>query len=163
MARPSSLPWGAVTNRQRIVLLAIAAVVLIAGVVLAASSGGDDDTTSDEGQTQTQAQNVQTTEAGEKPKDTEKPPKDAPETIRIKAGKPVGGVKTLKFRHGDEIALRFTSDEPGEVHIHGYDQEVGVGPGGAKVVRFKASLEGIFEIEDHESEELLAKLEVRPK
>ena len=49
------------------------------------------------------------------------------------------------------------------VHIHGFDDEFTVEPGKAKTVRFKADLEGIFEIEEHDTNELLAKLEVRPK
>ena len=150
------------TSRQRIVLLALAAVVLIAGVVLAASSGGDDEPEQSGASTTEQVQTVApggtTTVAAE-------PEKQEPrvETIRIRDGKPAGGEKTLRYKRGDTIRLRFASDAPGEVHIHGFDLEVGVGPGGDKVTRFKANLEGIFEIEEHETGEVLAKLEIRPE
>ena len=148
------------TPRQRIALLLIAAVVLAGGIVVAASSGGDDEPAqSGTTPTQTQARgdgDGETTE--EKP-----PPAPRVETIRIRGGKPAGGAKTLRYERGDTIRLRFTSDEPGEVHIHGFDNEFEVGPGGARLVNFKANLEGIFEIEDHESGELLAKLEISPK
>ena len=146
------------TSRQRIVLLALAAVVLVAGVVLAAGSGGDDEPEQSGPSTQ---QQVQTTGPGEKPKEDE-PKAPRMETIRIRDGKPVGGEKTLRFRRGETIRLRFAADAPGEVHIHGFDQVVGVGPGGDKITRFKATLEGIFEIEEHGTGEILAKLEIRP-
>jgi FtsP/CotA-like multicopper oxidase with cupredoxin domain len=147
-----------VTSRQRIILLAIAAVVLVGGVIIAASSGGDDEPSS----TDTTA--AQTSPSGDGTTTTgKKAPKPRVESIRIKAGKPVGGAKTLKFTKGDTVALSFSSDEAGEVHIHGYDKEVELTGSGAQTVRFKADLEGIYEIEDHESDELLAKLEVRPK
>lgn len=147
--------------RQRIVLLALAALVLVGGIALAASSGGGDD----EPEQQTGAATtppVQTTTAGEKPKE---PPKPEPrmETIRIRDGKPVGGVQTLRFESGETIRLRFRSNAPGEVHIHGFDQEIAVGPSGDEITRFKATLEGIFEIEEHGTGEILAKLEIRPE
>lgn len=150
------------TPRQRIVLLAIAAVVLVGGIALAASSGGDDG--SDPGTETTAApQTVQTTGPGEKPK--EEPDRPAPrmEVIRIRDGKPAGGVETLRFERGETIRLRFSADAPGEVHIHGFDHEFDVNDTGSKIVRFKADLEGIFEIEEHDTGELLAKLEIRPK
>ena len=148
--------------RQRIVLLLIAAVILVAGVALAASTGGDDEPSSDAGNT-TQAQTDpvggQTTTAGEKPKPPAGPRVD---TIRIRGGKPAGGEKKLRYESGDTIALRFVSDAAGEVHIHGFDKYVEVGPA-AGVTRFKANLEGIFEVEEHGSGEILATLEIRPK
>ncbi|MDQ4124313.1 MAG: hypothetical protein M3134_01765 [Actinomycetota bacterium] len=149
------------TPRQRIVLLAIAAVVLVAGIALAASSGGDGDG-GDQASAPTAPQTVQTTGPGEKP-EPEEDPQPRMEVVRVRDGGPAGGVKTFRYERGETIRLRFAADEPGEVHIHGFDREVGVGPGGDKIVNFKADLEGIFEIEDHESGELLAKLEIRPK
>jgi hypothetical protein len=150
-----------VTPRQRIVLLAIAAVVLVAGVVLAASSGGDD---SDEPPGTTGAQTVQTTGPGEEPvEEDDGPPQPRVERIDIRDGKPRGGVKTFRFQRGDTIRLRIRADAPGEVHVHGFDREFAVSASGVRVVNFKANLEGIFEIEEHDTKELLAKLEIRPK
>jgi FtsP/CotA-like multicopper oxidase with cupredoxin domain len=149
-----------VTSRQRIVLLAIAAVVLAGGIALAASSGGDDG-----GEQSAETTPAQTQAAETEPGETQRaaPPKPRVESIRIRGGRPVGGVKTLRYERGDTIRLRFVADAPGEVHVHGFDEEYPVGPGGPRVVRMKADLEGIFEIEDHGSGELLAKLEIRPK
>ncbi|HEX8123942.1 MAG TPA: hypothetical protein VF549_22015 [Solirubrobacteraceae bacterium] len=146
------------TSRQRIILLAIAAVVLVAGVIIASSSGDDDS-----GGTPTTAQTTATSSGDDSPGTTTDVPTVTVEKIRIEGGKPVGGAKTLTYNKGDTIALRFTSDDAGEVHIHGYDKELALKPGAAQVVRFKADLEGIYEVENHETDELLAKLEVRPK
>ena len=149
------------SRRQRIVLLGIAAVILAAGIVLAASTGDDDPEQSD---IRTTTQPVQTTAPGEKPKDddSDQPPPERVETIRIRGGAPVGDAKTLRYQRGDTIVLRFVSDAPGEVHVHGFDDEYRVGSR-PRVVRFKASLEGIYEIEEHGSGEMLARLEIRPK
>ena len=148
------------TPRQRIVLLLIAAVILVGGIVLAASTGGD----SEPGETETTAVTQpqpggETTTAAEEPPP---PPKPRVETIRIRGGKPAGGEQTLEYESGDTIRLRFVSDARGEVHIHGFDRYVQVGTS-PKTTRFKADLEGIFEVEEHGSGEILAMLEIRPK
>lgn len=150
------------TPRQRIVLLLIAAVILAGGIALAASSGGEEEperagTTPPA--SETQPAGVETTTAGERP---QPPPRPRVDTIRIRGGGPAGGERTLKYERGDTIALRFVSDAPGEVHIHGFDRYVQVGRS-PRVTRFKANLEGIFEVEEHGSGEILATLEIRPK
>ncbi|MDQ3741560.1 MAG: hypothetical protein M3389_11530, partial [Actinomycetota bacterium] len=127
------------------------------------STGGDDSSDGTGTETTAQPQTVQTTGPGEEPKDPEQTPEPRMETVRIADGKPAGGVKTFRFERGETIRLRFVADAPGEVHIHGFDHEFGVGRSGAKIVRFKADLEGIFEIEEHDTGEQLAKLEIRPK
>ena len=146
------------SSRQRLVLLAIAAVVLVGGIALASSTGDEDEPGSE---TTAQQQTVETTGPGETVE--EPPPGPRVETIRIKDGKPAGEVRTLRYERGEVIRLRFSSNAPGEVHIHGYDNEFPVSPSGARVIRFKADLEGIFEVEEHGTGELLAKLEIRPK
>ena len=58
--------------------------------------------------------------------------------------------------------LRLTSEEPLEVHIHGYDLQRELAPGKPATLSFEADLTGRFEIEDHESEEVLGVLLVQP-
>ena len=149
------------TGRQRIVLLLIAAVILVAGILIAASSGGDDDEPR-------QADTTAVTPPGEEGPTTTttteatKPPPPRVQTIGIRGGGPVGGERTFEYERGDTIVLRFVSDAPGEVHIHGFDRYVDIGTR-PQVTRFKANLEGIFEVEEHGSGEILAKLEIRPR
>ena len=64
---------------------------------------------------------------------------------------------------GDSVTLRVRSDEPMELHLHGYNVEQDVEPGKNARLRFEADLTGRFEIEDHESERELGVLQVRPR
>ena len=64
---------------------------------------------------------------------------------------------------GDQLTLRFTSDAPVEVHIHGYDLEEEVEQGEETELSFEAELSGRFEIEDHETEAELGALLVEPR
>ncbi len=68
----------------------------------------------------------------------------------------------ISVSEGDRVTLRVSSDEPMELHLHGYDVEQEVGPGQKARLRFEADLTGRFEIEDHESESELGVLQVRP-
>ena len=93
----------------------------------------------------------------------ERPPAEpAFEEIRIADGEPVGKARTVSVESGGTVRLAFRSDAAGEVHIHGYDRYVDVKAGGTVRTRFPAELEGIFEVEDHGSGALLAKLRVEP-
>ena len=68
----------------------------------------------------------------------------------------------LSVNEGDQVNLRITSEEPVEVHLHGYDLERPVGPGRPARLRFTAAAEGIFELELHGTGTRIASLEVRP-
>ena len=82
----------------------------------------------------------------------------------MKGRAPVGDPQTFEYEKGDTIRLRFISDVAEEIHVHGFDEYVQVPGGGTpKTARFKADLEGIFEVEAHSSGEILAELEIRPK
>ncbi len=54
------------------------------------------------------------------------------------------------------------SDQPGELHIHGYDKYLNLKAGKPARTRFKANLEGIFEIENHDTTAQIAELRVNP-
>ena|ERR687898_604669 len=68
----------------------------------------------------------------------------------------------VEVEEGDHLTLRLTSEEPLEVHIHGYDLQRELAPGKPVTFSFEADLTRRFEIEDHESEELLGALLVQP-
>jgi FtsP/CotA-like multicopper oxidase with cupredoxin domain len=69
----------------------------------------------------------------------------------------------IEVRQGDRVTLRLSSQEPTELHLHGYDLEEEVPPGEAATLSFEADLTGRFEIEDHESETTLGVLLVQPR
>ena len=54
------------------------------------------------------------------------------------------------------------SDQPGEVHIHGYDKYLDLEADKPARTRFKADLEGIFEVENHDTAAQIAELRVNP-
>ena len=164
-----SLGSWAVNVGHRIGIVVGAAAVLVAAFFIARGSGDDGGGSSSATPVETTAREVSTTSGTPGPTGGAQAPNEeaAPEaprvdTIRVRAGKPVGGVDTLTYTSGDTVRLRFTSDAATEVHVHGYDKELAVPAGGSATTRFKANAEGIFEVEDHHSGALLAKLEVRP-
>ena len=69
----------------------------------------------------------------------------------------------ITVTEGDRVELRLTSDTPLELHLHGYDLEREVAPGEPATLSFEADLTGRFEMEDHESEEVLGVLIVQPR
>ena len=69
----------------------------------------------------------------------------------------------ISVNQGDTVTLRVSTDEPTELHVHGYGVEQEVEPGRGVEIDFEADLTGRFEIEDHETEEELGVLQVRPR
>ena len=52
--------------------------------------------------------------------------------------------RTLRVKQGDAVELRWTSERPVQLHLHGYDLELTVKPGEPAVMSFKAALAGRF-------------------
>ena len=86
----------------------------------------------------------------------------AVETIVVREGKPVGGVRELEYGSGEEVRFRVRSDAADEIHVHGYDLTKDVAAGGSVVFSFPADIEGIFEIELEVRGEQIAELRINP-
>ncbi len=72
---------------------------------------------------------------------------------------------TIKVKQGDELELRWSSDRPMSLHLHGYDIEVKVAPQSPAVMSFKANLAGRFPVSEHRQagrEQAVLYLEVYP-
>ena len=73
---------------------------------------------------------------------------------------------TIRVARGDEVVLRWTSDRPIALHLHGYDIEASVPAGGTATMRFAASVAGRFPVSEHRHgggrERAVLYLEVRP-
>ena len=54
----------------------------------------------------------------------------------------------ISAREGGRVTIRIESDEPIELHVHGYDVEREVGPGEPGWLSFEANLTGRFESEN---------------
>ena len=55
----------------------------------------------------------------------------------------------LQVKQGDTVSFRFTADEVGEVHLHGYNLTAPVAPGQPGILNFEASTAGAFGINFH--------------
>jgi heme/copper-type cytochrome/quinol oxidase subunit 2 len=64
---------------------------------------------------------------------------------------------------GDSVTLSITSDRACDFHLHGYDLERGIAPGGATTLVFTATLTGRFNFEDEGAKMELGTLIMRPR
>lgn len=89
----------------------------------------------------------------------------------LEKGKPVGGARVVRVTQGDAVRLRWMSDTPGTLHMHGYNIEQRLEPGVTAATAFTAHAAGRFKIylhvagapsTDHHHAPV-ATVEVRPK
>jgi hypothetical protein len=74
-------------------------------------------------------------------------------------------VQKLTFEKGGRIRFTVETDGGEEVHLHGYDVDKPVPPGGGKVsFDLPADLDGVFEVElhRHEGETQIGEITVAP-
>jgi FtsP/CotA-like multicopper oxidase with cupredoxin domain len=75
-------------------------------------------------------------------------PQPAFAQIRVRGGKPVGGVQKIKLKKGDRARIEVSSpDTTDEIHLHGYDLKRDLKAGGSVRFSFDATSDGIYEIE----------------
>jgi FtsP/CotA-like multicopper oxidase with cupredoxin domain len=94
------------------------------------------------------------------------PAADAPreQTVAVAIEDGTMTPEQIEVGEADRVTLRMTTPgPPTEVHLHGYDLEEEVEPGEPATVSFEADLTGRFEIEDHETGEVLGALLVQPR
>ena len=134
--------------RVALVIAALAAVV-VAFVILRPGSKSEENTAA-------------TTNSTVSPVTTSAPePRRPVPTVRVRGGKPVGGVRKIEVDEGDRIRFRVTDDSAGEVHLHGYDVEKEVGPGNPASFNVEATITGRFEVELHPATQI-AEVTVNP-
>jgi hypothetical protein len=143
------------TRNARIALI-LAAVLVAVGAGVVIGTGGDDKKSGTSASATTPAAPGKTTTTAAKPA-----PPPVP-TVRLVGGKPVGGVQTLDFKSGQRARFVVTSDQKAQIHLHGYDIEKTVPAGGRATWSFKASGQGVFEVESHTTNQVVAKVKVVP-
>jgi hypothetical protein len=67
--------------------------------------------------------------------------------LGLKAGELPKVQRTIKVKQGDTVELRWTTDQPISLHLHGYDIEISVKPGDPTVTSLKARMAGRFSVE----------------
>ena len=71
-------------------------------------------------------------------------------------------VEELRVDKGETVRFRVRAPEDEEVHVHGYDISRDVEGGKTERISFKATIDGIFEIEFEHSGTQIASLRVDP-
>jgi hypothetical protein len=99
----------------------------------------------------------------------------APEAVfdlKVEKGKVAPNMRLIRVKQGDAVKLRWTTDRPMVLHLHGYDIETKVEPGAVAEMAFAARATGRFPIEEHKpdakgghshGEAPLVRIEVRPR
>jgi FtsP/CotA-like multicopper oxidase with cupredoxin domain len=84
--------------------------------------------------------------------------------LALANGRLAGAPGTLRVKRGDTVELRWSSDRPISLHLHGYDIEAKVSPRSPAVMSFKAALAGRFPVSEHAGghERAVLYLEVHP-
>ena len=89
--------------------------------------------------------------------------------VRIEKRKVVAPGPAIRISKGEVVELRWTSDEPVELHLHGYDLTIHAGPDKPAAMVVKAHAAGRFLITSHgwgkggHGHDTLTYLEVSPR
>ena len=156
------------SRNQRIGLIVAAVLVAVLAFVIA-SPGADDESDTASQTTATTKTDTATTDT-DTTTETEAPVPSKPEAtkIDIRGGEVAGGPAEIRVKNGDSVVIVVSADAADDIHLHGYDIEKPVEPGKPATFRFKANLEGEFEIESHVAEDagrdpLIGTLIVEPR
>jgi hypothetical protein len=149
-------------NRNQRIGIALAAVILAITAFLILRPKDDSSTPAATAPTTTAAAPATTTAAAPPPTTTAAPAPPPVPTVEVKDGAPVGGVKTITVTSGATARFKVTSNVADTIHVHGYDIEKEVPAGGSVTFTFKATDEGVFDVEAHSTDTQVAKLEVVP-
>jgi hypothetical protein len=140
----------------RLGFLAAAIVVLVVAFIVLRPSSEDTELTADP-PTPTPTASASATGTAEP---TETPtPKPTVDPGPVLTGEEVEDIRVDK---GDTVRFRVRAPEDEEVHVHGYDISRDVEAGKTERISFKATIDGIFEIEFEHSGTQIASLRVDP-
>ncbi len=153
------------SSSARILAVVATLAILVVAFVVLSPGDGDDGKTPSRTQATAPPATTATTATAPAPRPRAEPqPRPRYEAIRVRAGKPVGGVKRIRLAKGDRARIEVSSpDTSDEIHVHGYDLTRDLKAGGRVRFAFDADAEGIFEIELHHSGAQVAELVVEPR
>jgi len=87
--------------------------------------------------------------------------------LSLRNGQLAEDQRVVRVQQGDDVTLRWTTDRPLTVHLHGYDLEHNLSPGAPVLMRFTVRAAGRFPIEihgpSHGDERTVGYLEVHPR
>ena len=83
--------------------------------------------------------------------------------IEVRNGQRISGPERIELHEGDHVALTVTSDQPDEMHLHGYDLHLNLRANEPATLTFDATHSGRFDYELHHAHTTLGTLEVLPQ
>ena len=69
--------------------------------------------------------------------------------IKIEHGRVPENMRLIRVKQGDVVKLRWTTDQPLVLHLHGYDIEKRIVPGATAEIAFTAYATGRFPVHVH--------------
>ncbi len=141
------------SRNQRIGLIVAAVVVAVLAFVIASPGGDDEADTASQTIATTGAETTKTGTDTTTETEAAAPPEPEATRIDIRGGAVAGGPAEIRAKNGDTVVIVVSADAPDDIHLHGYDIEKPVEPGKPATFRFKADLEGEFELESHVAED----------
>lgn len=144
-------------NSGRIAMIIAGAFMLVAATVLFVPGGDDADDDQDPPATAVTGVTAGQTASPGDDRTTSPTQRDS--------GGPLleaGSSQDISVDQGDAVRFRVRSEVDDEVHVHGYNITRTVPAGETVNISFVADLEGVFEIELHETGERVGELTVNP-
>lgn len=71
--------------------------------------------------------------------------------LRIERGQLPPATRLIRVKQGDVVKLRWSSDRPIALHLHGYDIERKIEPGVIAEMTFTARATGRFPVQEHQA------------
>jgi hypothetical protein len=150
------------SRNSRFAFLGVALVILVVAFLALRPSSDDPETTAD---APTAVPTMTPTTSNPDVRDETPTPTETPTPKpTVDPGPLLTGSKVVKLRFdkGDTVRFRVRAPKDEEVHIHGYDIKKDVKGGETENISFKATIDGIFEIEFEDSATQIAELRVDP-
>jgi len=69
--------------------------------------------------------------------------------LKAERGRVAQSMRLIRVKQGDVVRLRWTTDRPMDLHLHGYDIEKKIEPGIVSELAFTARATGRFSVEVH--------------
>lgn len=139
---------------------AVAAVAVVLGLALAGC--GDNGDPEAGGPTSTGPPASPTTPAGTPSEPAPSPTEAEVELFEfeIADGAATPALERATVEQGSRVRIVVTSDQPDELHLHGYDLAAQVTPDEPGEIEFVADQAGLFELETHDTGLVLLQLQV---
>lgn len=69
--------------------------------------------------------------------------------LKVENGRVAQHMRLIRVKQGDVVRLRWSTDRPMDLHLHGYDIEQRIAPGAVSELSFTARATGRFPVEVH--------------